>query len=115
MEDYLKEDDPMKQSIDSYEKSELILSLFFGILDLCCICFVCCLNSINNKVIQLKINSFKLLGIDFTMRLFYTIKYSSWNIYKEIVYTLMGAVQFYLIINFIIIIRNNKKIKLVKA
>jgi hypothetical protein len=109
MADYLKEDEPMKQSIDSYEKSELILSVFFGILDLCCICFICYLNSINKKVIKLKINLFKLLGIDFTMRLFYTRKYSSWTIYKEIFYTLMSTVQFYLIITFIILVWNNKK------
>ena len=98
MEDYSKEDESMNQSIDSYEKSELILSLFFGILDLSCIYFICYLNSINKKVIKLKINLFKLLGIDFAMRLFYTRKYSSWTIYKEILY-----------ITFIILVSNNKK------
>ena len=110
MKDFIKETEPLKLSIYSYERSDVILTIFFSILDVCFIFyFILGLKTTNKKVIDLKNKIFKLLVIDFIMRLLYTKKYSSWSIYKEFFFTFMNTVQFYLIIAFIVLALDNKK------
>ena len=104
MEEYLEENDPIKKSIDCYEKSDVILSIFFAFIDLVSILFfVLKIISENEKVIKLKSKLFKLFIIDFILRLLYTRKYTSWTLSKEIFMTFMSTVQFYLVLSFILI------------
>ena len=46
MEEYFEEDDPIKISIDCYEKSDVILSIFFAFIDLVSILFFVLKNNI---------------------------------------------------------------------
>ena len=110
MEEYLEENDPIKKSIDCYEKSDVILSIFFAFIDLVSILFfVLKIISQNEKVIKLKAKLFKLFIIDFILRLLYTRKYTSWTLTKEIFMTFMNTVQFYLVLSFILIAMHYKK------
>ena len=110
MEKYLEENDPIKISIDCYEKSDVILSIFFAFIDLVSILFfVLKIISQNEKVIKLKAKLFKLFIIDFILRLLYTRKYTSWTLSKEIFMTFMSTVQFYLVLSFILIAMNSEE------
>ena len=110
MEKYLDENDPIKISIDCYEKSDVILSIFFAFIDLVSILFfVLKIISENEKVIKLKAKLFKLFIIDFILRLLYTRKYTSWTLTKEIFMTFMNTVQFYLVLSFILIAMNSEE------
>ena len=110
MEEYLEENDPIKKSIDCYEKSDVILSIFFAFIDLVSILFfVLKIISQNEKVIKLKAKLFKLFIIDFILRLLYTRKYTSWTLSKEIFMTFMSTVQFYLVLSFILIAMNSEE------
>lgn len=96
------EDYSLQLSIDSYEKSDVIISVILGIIDLFFIVlFSIYLKSENKKVIHLKQKLLKIFLVDFITRLLYTKKYSSWSIYKELLYTFMNCVQFYYIISFL--------------
>ena len=104
MEEYMNENDPIKISIDRYEKSDVILSLFFAFIDIFSIFFfILKIKSLNKKVVNLKKKLLKLFIIDFIARLFYTRKYSSWTFLKELFMTFMNTVQFYLIVSFILL------------
>ena len=110
MEEYFEEDDPIKISINCYEKSDVILSIFFAFIDLVSILFfVLKIISENEKVMRLKAKLFKLFVIDFILRLLYTRKYTSWTLTKEIFMTFMSSVQFYLVLSFILISMNSKE------
>ena len=110
MEEYFEEDDPIKISINCYEKSDVILSVFFAFIDLVSILFfVLKIISENEKVMKLKAKLFKLFVIDFILRLLYTRKYTSWTLTKEIFMTFMSSVQFYLVLSFILISMNSKE------
>lgn len=110
MEEYFEEDDPIKISINCYEKSDVILSIFFAFIDLVSILFfVLKIISENEKVMKLKAKLFKLFVIDFILRLLYTRKYTSWTLTKEIFMTFMSSVQFYLVLSFILISMNSKE------
>ena len=92
----------LQLSIKSYEKSDIIISIILGFLDLFfIILFSIYLKSENKKVIHLKQKLLKVFLIDFISRLLYTKKYSSWTIYKELLFSFMNSIQFYLIISFL--------------
>ena len=110
MEKYLEENDPIKISINCYEKSDVILSIFFAFIDLVSILFfVLKIISENEKIIKLKTKLFKLFITDFILRLLYTRKYTSWTLTKEIFMTFMNTIQFYLVLSFILIAIHYKK------
>jgi len=110
MEKYLEENGPIKISIECYEKSDVILSIFFAFIDLVSILFfVLKIISENEKVMKLKAKLFKLFVIDFILRLLYTRKYTSWTLTKEIFMTFMNTVQFYLVLSFILIAMNSEE------
>ena len=97
----IEEEYELKLSIDSYEKSDVIISIILGIIDLVfIILFSIYLKSQNKKVNHLKQKLLKVFLIDFISRLLYTKKYSSWSIYKELFFSFMNCIQFYLIISF---------------
>ena len=104
MEEYMNENVPIKISIDCYEKSDVILSVFFAFIDIFSIFFfILKIKSVNEKVVNLKTKLLKLFIIDFIARLLYTRKYSSWTFLKELFMTFMNTVQFYLIVSFILL------------
>ena len=73
-----EEEYKLKLSIYSYEKSDVIISIFFGILDLVfIILFSIYLKPQNKKVNHLKQKLLQLFLIDFISRLLYTKKYTS--------------------------------------
>ena len=97
-----EEEYELQLSINSYEKSDIIISIILGIIDIFFIIFFSIyLKTENRKVNHLKQKLLKVFLIDFISRLLYTKKYSSWTIYKEISFSFMNLSQFYLIISFI--------------
>ena len=99
--DHIDENE-LQLSINSYEKSDIIISIILGFIDLfIIILFSIYLKSENKKVIHLKQKLLKVFLIDFISRLLYTKKYSSWTIYKELLFSFMNSIQFYLIISFL--------------
>ena len=97
-----EEEYELQLSINSYEKSDVIISIILGIIDITFIIFFSLyLKSENKKVNHLKQKLLKVFLIDFVTRLLYTKKYSSWTIYKELFFSLMNCIQFYLIISFL--------------
>ena len=104
MEKYVYDDEQIKLSIDCYEKSDVILSVFFAFIDLLSIVFfVLYMNSTDKKVINLKIKLLKLFSLDFIVRLFYTRKYYSWTFFKEFLLNFMNTIQFFLIVTFFLL------------
>lgn len=102
-------DDPLKISIDSYEKSDVILAIFFSIVDIFILLFIFFyIKSKEQKVLDLKNKLVKFIVIDYILRLLYTKKYSSWSFFKEFFFTFMNMVQFYLLITFISLAANPK-------
>ena len=98
----IEEEYELQLSINSYEKSDIIISIILGIIDITfIILFSLYLKSENKKVNHLKQKLLKVFLIDFISRLLYTKKYSSWTIYKELFFSLMNCIQFYLIISFL--------------
>ena len=99
--DHIDENE-LQLSINSYEKSDIIISIILGFIDLfIIILFSIYLKSENRKIIHLKQKLLKVFLIDFISRLLYTKKYSSWTIYKELLFSFMNSIQFYLIISFL--------------
>ena len=102
MEDYMNEKYLDKESIYSYESSDIIITIFFAILDLISIVtFSLNLKTDNKNINNLKQILIKLFSIDIIIRILYTRKYSTWSIYKEISLNIMTSIQFYLIISFL--------------
>ena len=92
----------LQLSINIYENSDIIISIILGIIDLACIMlFSLHLKTKNKSVNNLKQKLLKLFILDFISRLLYTKKYSSWTIYKELIFSFINCVQFYLIISFL--------------
>jgi len=97
-----EEEYELQLSINSYEKSDVIISVILGFIDIVfIIVFSIYLKSQNKKVNHLKQKLLKVFLIDFITRLLYTKKYSSWTIYKELFFSFMNCIQFYLIISFL--------------
>ena len=74
------------QSINNYEKSDIIISLILGTLDLTfIILFSIYVQAKNEAVNHLKKKLLKIFIIDLISRLLYTKtkKYASWTIYKN--------------------------------
>ena len=91
-----------KESIYSYENSDIIITIFFAVLDfISIIIFSLNLKSDNKNINNLKQILIKLFSIDIIIRILYTRKYSTWSIYKEISLNIMTSIQFYLIISFL--------------
>ena len=101
MDDYLNEKYVDKESISSYENSDIIITLIFAMLDLIIIIIsLLNLKSHNYNILKLKHKIIKLFIIDIIIRILYTRKYNKWTIYKEILLTVLNTSQFYLIISF---------------
>ena len=94
----------LQLAINNYEKSDIIISLILGTLDLVfIILFSIYLEAKNEAVNHLKKKLLKIFIIDFISRLLYTKtkKYASWAINKELLFSFMNCIQFYLIISFL--------------
>jgi len=101
MDDYLNEKYVDKESISSYENSDIIITLIFAMIDLIIIIIsLLNLKSHNYNILKLKKKIIKLFIIDIIIRILYTRKYNKWTIYKEILLTVLNTSQFYLIISF---------------
>ena len=101
MYDYLSENID-KKSIISYEKSNIILTLFSSILVFFLIIIsLLNFNSKNKLIITLKSKLIKLFILDIIIRLLYIINYFSINAYKEIIISVLTTSQFYYILSFI--------------
>ena len=110
MEEYLKEEYVDKESIMSYEKSDIIITIFFAIIDLLIIVLSSLnLKSKNKNITALKHQLIKIFIIDIIMRMLYTKKYSTWSIFKEVLLTIMNSCQFYLVISFLYEVAFNPK------
>ena len=112
--DYKNEKYIDKESIYSYENSDIIISVFFAILDLISI-VIFSINLIpeNKDINTLKQKLIKLFSIDIIIRILYTRRYSTWSIYKELSLNIMTSIQFYLIISFFSLsLYNTKELKL---
>jgi hypothetical protein len=112
--DYKNEKYIDKESIYSYENSDIIISVFFAILDLISI-VIFSINLIpeNKDINTLKQKLIKLFSIDIIIRILYTRRYSTWTIYKELSLNIMTTIQFYLIISFFSLsLYNTKELKL---
>lgn len=110
MEEYLKEEYVDKESIMSYEKSDIIVTIFFAIIDI----LVIVVSSLNLKardknITILKHQLIKIFIIDIIMRMLYTKKYSTWSISKELLLTILNSCQFYLVISFLYEVAFNPK------
>ena len=112
--DYKNEKYIDKESIYSYENSDIIISVFFAILDLISIVlFSINLIPENKDINTLKQKLIKLFSIDIIIRILYTRRYSTWSIYKELSLNIMTSIQFYLIISFFSLsLYNTKELKL---
>ena len=112
--DYKNEKYIDKESIYSYENSDIIISVFFAILDLISIViFSINLRPENRDINTLKQKLIKLFSIDIIIRILYTRRYSTWTIYKELSLNIMTSIQFYLIISFFsLTLYNTKELKL---
>lgn len=110
MEEFLNEEYVDKESILSYEKSDIIVTIFFAIIDLLVI-IISSLNlkSKNKTMTILKSQLVKIFIIDIIMRVLYTKKYSTWNVYKEILLVIMNGSQFYIVISFLDTVADNPK------
>ena len=102
-----------KESIYSYENSDIIITIFFAILDLISVViFSLNLKPDNKNINYLKQILIRLFSIDIIIRILYTRKYSAWSIYKEISLNIMTSIQFYLIISFLSLsLYNSKELK----
>ena len=92
MDDYLNEKYVDKESISSYENSDIIITLIFAMLDLIIIIIsLLNLKSHNYNILKLKHKIIKLFIIDIIIRILYTRKYNKWTIYKEILLTVLNT------------------------
>lgn len=97
-----KEEYELQLSINNYENSEIITSIILGIIDLVCIIlFSLYLKTKKKAVKKLKKKLLQVFLFDFISRLLYTNKYSSWIICKELIFSFVDCIQFYLIISFL--------------
>ena len=90
-----------KSSLTSYERSDIIITIFLAILDF--IFIVISLLNIKSKIksiSQLKQNIIKVFIIDIIIRILYSKKYNAWNIYKEFLLSIFNTSLFYLVISF---------------
>jgi hypothetical protein len=115
MDDYLNEEFVDKYSIKSYEHSEMILSLFFAIIDL----IIIIISSLNLKsksyiITILKSKVIKLFLFDIIIRILYIRKYDQLSFYKELLLTMLDTSQFYIIISFLDEVLYNSSISVLK-
>ena len=102
MDSFLDENYVDRESISSYENSDIILTILFAILDLIAIIITLLnLKSKSQNIAKLKSKLMKLFVIDIIIRILYTRRYNQWNVYKEVLMTLLNTCQFYLIISFL--------------
>lgn len=90
-----------KESITSYERSDIIITIFLAILD--SVVIVISLINIRSKtkiISQLKQKIIKVFIIDIIIRILYSKKYNTWNIYKEILLSIFNTCLFFLVISF---------------
>lgn len=125
MDDFLRNKNLDQESIKSFEKADIIITITFASLDIIVIFLsLYILKSKNKKINFLNQRVIRVFLIDIIIRILYTRKYFKWNIYKELLFALMNTGQFYLIISFIDIAgytpnisklkKTNDKIKRVK-
>jgi hypothetical protein len=111
MNDFLNEKLLDKQSIKSYEQSDIILTLFFVVIDLIVILLSSFnLKAKNKKITAIKLKILKVFIFDIIIRILYIRKYNSQNFYKEALLSIMNTSQFYLIISFLDQVLYNKKL-----
>ena len=102
MDNFLDENYVDSESITSYENSDIILTILFAILDLIVIIIsLLTLKSKSRNIVKLKSKLMKLFVIDIIIRILYTRRYNQWNVYQEILITILNTSQFYLIISFL--------------
>ena len=111
MDDFLNEEYVDRISIESYEKSEVILSLFFASIDL----IIIIISSLNLKsksriISILKNKVIRLFMLDIIVRILYIRKYNKLSFYKELLLTVFNTSQFYLIISFLDEFLNHSRI-----
>ena len=102
MDDFLRNKNLDQESIKSFEKADIIITITFASLDIIVIFLsLYILKSKNKKINFLNQRVIRVFLIDIIIRILYTRKYFKWNIYKELLFALMNTGQFYLIISFI--------------
>ena len=111
MNDFLNEENLDKQSIKSYEQSDIIITLFLAVIDLIIILLSSFnLKAKNKKITAIKLKILKVFIFDIIIRILYVRKYNSQNLYKEALLSIMNTSQFYLIISFLDQVLYNPKI-----
>ena len=102
MDDYKGEKFIDIESIESYEKSDVIINIFFGILDLILIVMSFLnLKAETGNILILNHKLIKLFLIDVIIRILYTRRYNDRSLIKEVFLNSMNSIQFYLIISFL--------------
>ena len=90
------------ESIINYEKSNIIQEIYYAILDFAIIIIsIFKIKTINDHMVNLKYKIIEVFILDIIIRLLCARKYSSWNIYKEIITTFINTIQFYLILSYL--------------
>lgn len=102
MHDFLDDKYVDMESIMSYQNSDILISLFFALIDIIIIIF----SSLNLKsnsyhITMLRHKIIKLFIIDIISRLLYTKKYNKWNLFRELISSFLNTSQFFLIFSFI--------------
>ena len=110
MDDFLKDNYLVQELIENYEKVDIFICLIFTILDIIILISFLYLKSKSKRISFLKHKVIKVFLIDIIIRVLYTRKNYTWNIYKELLLTFMNTSQFYLIISFFDIAIYNKNI-----
>ena len=111
MNDFLNEENLDKQSIKSYEQSDIIITLFLAVIDLIVIILSSFnLKAKNKKITAIKLKILKVFIFDIIIRILYVRKYNSQNLYKEALLSIMNTSQFYLIISFLDQVLYNPKL-----
>ena len=111
MYDFLDEKYFDKQSIKSYENSNIIMTILFCIIDLIII-IVSSLNlkTRNKKISEIKSKVLKVFMFDIIIRIISTGKFNSKNLFIEVLLSVMNTSQFYLIISFLDQVLYNPKL-----
>ena len=111
MYDFLDEKYFDKQSIKSYENSNIIMTILFCIIDLIII-IVSSLNlkTRNKKISEIKSKVLKVFMFDIIIRIISTGKFKSKNLFIEVLLSVMNTSQFYLIISFLDQVLYNPKL-----
>jgi len=101
MIDYLREHID-QQSINSFEKSDIILTIFQCALDIFLIVIsIINIKMKNKQIITLKSRLIKIFILDIIIRALYVKKYYLINLPKEVLFSVLSTSQFYYILSFI--------------